>query len=55
MAPADIVVAANNYYVYELNTKSGTIGGYHRTLLGGLAFINTVSGIPAPAAGLAIY
>ena len=32
-APADIVVAANNFYVYELNVDSGTIGEFHSSFL----------------------
>ncbi len=55
MSPADIVVAANNYYVYELNAKSGTIGGFRRKLFGGLESIGGASGISMSAAGLAIY
>jgi 6-phosphogluconolactonase (cycloisomerase 2 family) len=55
MSPADIVVADNNYYVYELNSKSGTIGGFQRKLLGGLESIGAASGISMSAAGLAIY
>ncbi len=54
-APADIVVAANNFNVYELNVKSGTIGEFHRTLLGGLQSIGSVSGLPAPVAGLVTF
>lgn len=54
-SPADIVVAKNNYNVYALNTKSGSIGEYHRKFLGGLELIGTVSGLPAPVTGLAIY
>ena len=53
--PLDIVVAKNNYYVYTLNGKSGTIGEYHRTPLGGLESIGSVSALPAPATGLATY
>ena len=53
--PIDIVVAKNNFYVYALNAKSSTIGEYQRTLFGGLKFIETVSGLPAPATGLATY
>lgn len=55
MGPLDIAVAANNYYVYELNSKSNTIGGYHRKFFGGLEFINSASGLPAAATGLATY
>ncbi|MGH2649558.1 MAG: lactonase family protein [Ginsengibacter sp.] len=55
MGPLDIVVATNNYYVYELNSKSNTIGGYHRKFFGGLEFINSASGLPAAATGLATY
>ena len=53
--PIDIVVARNNYNVYALNSKSGTIGEYHRKFFGGLELIGTVSGLPAPTTGLAIY
>ncbi len=54
-APIDIVIAKNNYYVYAINSKSNTIGEYHRTFLGGLEYIGAVSGLPAPATGLATY
>ena len=54
-APADIVVAANNYNVYELNVNSGTIGEFHRTFLGGLKSIGSVSGLPGPVTGLATF
>ncbi|MEO6330447.1 MAG: beta-propeller fold lactonase family protein [Ginsengibacter sp.] len=53
--PVDIVVAKNNYNVYEVNGKSGTIGEYRRTLLGGLDYIGNVSGLPASVTGLATY
>lgn len=55
MGPVDIVVAANNYYVYVLNFKSQTIGEYHRKLFGELEFIGSASGVPAAATGLATY
>jgi 6-phosphogluconolactonase len=54
-APADIVVAANNFNVYELNVKSGTIGEYRRSFLGGLQPIGTVSGLPVPVTGLVTF
>ncbi|MFI5192852.1 MAG: lactonase family protein [Chitinophagales bacterium] len=54
-SPADIVVASNNYNVYGLNVKSGTIGEYHRKFLGGLELIGSVSGLPAAVTGLATY
>lgn len=54
-APADIVVASNNFNVYELNVNSGTIGAFHRTVFGGLQSIGSVSGLPSPAAGLATF
>lgn len=54
-APADIVVAANNFNVYELNVKSGTIGEFHRTVFGGLKSIGSVSGLPSPVTGLATF
>lgn len=53
--PLDIVVAENNYFVYELNSKSNTIGGYHRKLMGKLEFISSGVNLPAPATGLAAY
>ncbi len=53
--PVDIVVAANNYFVYELNGKGQNIGGYHRMFLGGLKLIGNTSGLPAPATGLTTY
>ena len=53
--PLDIVVAENNYFVYELNSKSNTIGGYHRKLKRELEFISSASNLPAPATGLATY
>ncbi|MDQ6843172.1 MAG: lactonase family protein [Bacteroidota bacterium] len=53
--PVDIVIAANNYFVYELNGKASTIGEYHRKVWGGLEFIGTQWGLPAPATGLATY
>ena len=53
--PVDIVVAKNNYNVYELNGKAGTIGEYHRTLDGGLEYVDAVSGLPAAVTGLATF
>ncbi len=53
--PLDIVVAANNYFVYELNGKAATIGGYHRKFLGGLELIGNTSGLPKGTTGLATY
>ncbi len=55
MAPSDIVVAANNYFVYAVNGKSASIGAYHRTRFGGLRHIGDVSGLPAGVTGLATY
>lgn len=54
-APADIVVSANNFNVYELNVNSGTIGEFHRTFFGGLQSIGSISGLPAPVTGLATF
>jgi len=54
-SPADIVVAKNNYNVYVLTAKSGTIGEFHRKFLGGLENTSSVSGLPASTAGLAIF
>ena len=54
-SPTDIVVAKNNYNVYALTSKSGTIGAYHRKFFGGLERTASVSGIPVSTTGLAIY
>jgi len=54
-APADIVVASNNFNVYNLNVNSGTITGFHRTFLGGLQSIGSVTGLPASVVGLATF
>jgi len=54
-APADIVVAANNFNVYNLNVNSGTITEFHRTFLGGLQSIGSVTGLPASIVGLATF
>lgn len=53
--PVDIVVAANNYFVYDLNGKAGSIGEYHRTFLGGLWAIGNTNGLPASVTGLATF
>ncbi len=53
--PVDIVVASNNYFVYELNGKAGSIGEYHRALLGGLWPIGNTYGLPASATGLTTF
>ncbi|MEJ7587388.1 MAG: beta-propeller fold lactonase family protein [Ferruginibacter sp.] len=55
LGPLDIVVAANNYHVYALTTKSNSISAFSRKLLGGLQSITGVEGIPSSATGLAIY
>jgi len=55
LSPLDIKVAANNYYIYELNAASKTIGEYYRKFLGELGYIGSVSGLPASATGLATY
>jgi 6-phosphogluconolactonase len=54
-SPTDIVVAKNNYNVFALTSKSGTIGEYHRKFFGGLERTGSVTGLPDPATGLAIY
>jgi 6-phosphogluconolactonase len=53
--PIDITVAANNYYVYNLNSLANTITGYHRTFLGGLTLINTTNNLPDFASGLVAW
>lgn len=50
--PVDIVVAANNYDVFELNAKASTIGWYQRKPLGKLALKATITGLPASTTGL---
>ena len=54
-SPADIVVAKNNYHVFALTSQSGTIGEFHRKFFGGLEKTGSVNGLPATAAGLAIF
>jgi 6-phosphogluconolactonase len=54
LAPADIVVASNNYFVYEINGMSPSIGAYHRTRLGGLEHISDIN-VPQGVAGLATF
>ncbi|MDQ3051629.1 MAG: lactonase family protein [Bacteroidota bacterium] len=54
-APKDICVAANNYYVYALNTGAQTIGGYQRAFLGDLNAIGTTPGLPEFATGLVAW
>jgi len=53
--PIDIVVAKNNYNVYELNAKANTIGEYYRIASGGLVNIGSVGGLPTGAAGLVTF
>ncbi|CAN5397584.1 hypothetical protein BH11BAC3_BH11BAC3_00570 [soil metagenome] len=53
--PVDVVVAANNYYVYILNGKSSTIGEYKRKFFGGLEHIGTLANVPISAVGLATF
>jgi 6-phosphogluconolactonase len=54
-APADIAVAANNYYVYNINGMSHSISGYHRAFLGDLVANGTITGLPDHAAGLVAW
>jgi 6-phosphogluconolactonase (cycloisomerase 2 family) len=54
LAPADIVVASNNYFVYEINGMSPSIGAYHRTRLGGLEHISDIN-VPQGVAGLVTF
>ena len=53
--PLDIVVAANNYYVYALNSGTHDISGFHRMFFGKLGALSTTKGLPAPATGLATF
>ncbi|MDB5279075.1 MAG: lactonase family protein [Ferruginibacter sp.] len=55
MNPVDIVVGTNNYDVYELNSKSNTIGWYQRKLMGELEFKSSITNLPVSATGLATY
>jgi len=54
-APTDIVIAANNFYVYNINSMSHSIGAYNRSFLGDLIPNSTLSGIPDFAAGLVTW
>lgn len=54
LAPADVVVASNNFFVYEINGMSPSIGAYHRTRLGGLEHLSDIS-VPLGVAGLATF
>ena len=51
--PTEIIVSANNRYVYALNAASNTISMYQRTILGGLTPIGVKSGLPDAATGIA--
>jgi 6-phosphogluconolactonase len=53
--PIDIIVAGNNYYVYNLNSMDNTITGYHRTALGGLSLVGTTPNLPDFATGLVAW
>lgn len=55
VAPKDICVAPNNYYVYALNTGSSTIGGFRRAFLGDLDAIGITPGLPEFATGLVAW
>jgi 6-phosphogluconolactonase len=54
LAPVDIAVASNNYFVYEINGMSPSIGAYHRTRFGGLEHISDIS-VPQGIVGLATF
>jgi 6-phosphogluconolactonase (cycloisomerase 2 family) len=51
--PTEIIVSADNRYVYALNSVSHTISQYQRTILGGLTLIGVKSGLPNAATGIA--
>jgi len=53
--PLDIVVAANNYNVYTLNTGTHNISGFHRMFFGQLSALGTTDNLPTPATGLATF
>ncbi len=53
--PLDIVVAANNYYVYTLNSGTHDISCFHRMFFGRLGALGTSAGLPTPATGLATF
>ncbi|MEO6838305.1 MAG: beta-propeller fold lactonase family protein [Ginsengibacter sp.] len=53
--PLDIVVAANNYYVYALNSGTHNISGFHRMFFGKLGALGTTEGLPVSATGLATF
>jgi 6-phosphogluconolactonase (cycloisomerase 2 family) len=54
-APIDITVSGDNYYVYNINAGSHTIGEYKRGSLGTLNKIGHVPDLPPYASGLAAY
>jgi len=54
-APADLIVSADNYYVYNINGTSHTLGEFKRAVLGTLNNIGHVSSIPEFAAGMVAY
>lgn len=53
-APTDMIVSANNRYVYAINSTASTIGEYKRDFLGRLTKIGHVA-VPPYANGLAAY
>ncbi|MEO8665882.1 MAG: beta-propeller fold lactonase family protein [Ignavibacteria bacterium] len=54
-APTEIIVSANNKFVYTINSAEHTITEYKRTLLGGLTSIGTLSNIPNGSVGIASF
>jgi len=54
-APADLIVRADNHYVYNINGTSHTLGEFKRAALGSLNNISHVSSIPQFAAGMVAY
>ncbi|MEO6547136.1 MAG: beta-propeller fold lactonase family protein [Ferruginibacter sp.] len=55
MAPTDVIVSANNYFVYAITANSNTIDGFKREVLGGLKSNGSTGGIPITATGLVTY
>ena len=53
--PADLIVSANNLFVYNINGGDHTITEFRRGFLGTLELIGKVSSIPDFAAGIACF
>jgi 6-phosphogluconolactonase (cycloisomerase 2 family) len=54
-APIDLCVSGDNLYVYNINSKTHTIGQFKRGGMGILTNMGAVSGLPQFAAGMAAF